>query len=179
MADTSALMLSRSGDRLFHRTGYRSPAIGRSGSLVRRRTNLPLPSVECPDGRTGFAHGADLPPALLRELDSGATVCGHALQPGKQDWLASLSILYWLNELRTAPLPRIRLFVSEHSLTDDVRRGLDAMLASADRSCADYLMRVPRLSQAVLLRLMRGCRFGLAYNRFPGPFGFYVFEPLH
>lgn len=147
-----------------------------------RRTHalrLPVPSVERRDGHPGFAHGTELPPALLRELDSGATVWGHALQPGKQDWLATLSILYWLNELRAAPLPRIRLFVSEHSLIEDVRRGLDAMLAPAGRSCADYFVRVPHLSQAALFRLMRGCRFGLAYNRFPEPFGFYVLESVH
>lgn len=140
---------------------------------------LPVPSVERRDGHPGFAHGVELPPALQRELDSGASVWGHALQPGKQDWMATLSILYWLNELRTAPLPRIRLFVSEHSLTDDVRRGLDALLAPAGRSCADYFVRVPHLSQAALFRLMRGCRFGLAYNRFPEPFGFYVLESVH
>jgi len=149
------------------------------GLMRTKSIRLPLPSVEYPDGHPGFAHGADLPPALLRELDSGATVWGHALQPGKQDWLATLSILYWLNELRAAPIPPIRLFVSEHSLTEDVRRGLDAMLAPAGRSCADYFVRVPHLSQAALFRLMRGCRFGLAYNRFPEPFGFYVLESVH
>lgn len=58
-----------------------------------------------------------------------------------------LSLLYWLKELRTAPLP---LFVRENSLTDDVRRGLDTMLAPAGRSYADYLVRVPHLSQAAL-----------------------------
>ena len=57
-----------------------------------RALRLPVPSVERCDGYLGFAHGADLPPALLRELDSGAIVCGHALQPGKHDWLATLSI---------------------------------------------------------------------------------------
>ncbi|WP_394537600.1 hypothetical protein PRJ39_15910 [Lysobacter enzymogenes] len=82
-----------------------------------------MPSVERRDGHPGFAHGADLPPALLRELDSGATVWGHALQPGKQDWLATPSTPYWLNELRIAQLLRIRLFVSEEMLSDDVHGG--------------------------------------------------------
>ena len=165
---------------LFAFPNWRQRRVLNPRGLMRTKSiRLPLPSVECPDGHPGFAHGADLPPALLRELDSGATVWGHALQPGKQDWLATLSILYWLNELRTAPLPPIRLFVSEHSLTEDVRRGLDAMLAPAGRSCADYFVRVPHLSQAALFRLMRGCRFGLAYNRFPEPFGFYVLESVH
>lgn len=165
---------------LFAFPNWRQRRVLNPRGLMRTQSiRLPLPSVECPDGHPGFAHGVDLPPALLRELDSGATVWGHALQPGKQDWLATLSILYWLNELRTAPVPRIRLFVSEHSLTEDVRRGLDAMLAPAGRSCADYFVRVPHLSQAALFRLMRGCRFGLAYNRFPEPFGFYVLESVH
>ncbi|BAV98508.1 hypothetical protein [Lysobacter enzymogenes] len=165
---------------LFAFPNWRQRRVLNPRGLMRTKSiRLPLPSVEYPDGHPGFAHGADLPPALLRELDSGATVWGHALQPGKQDWLATLSILYWLNELRTAPLPPIRLFVSEHSLTEDVRRGLDAMLAPAGRSCADYFVRVPHLSQAALFRLMRGCRFGLAYNRFPEPFGFYVLESVH
>ncbi|QWP75789.1 hypothetical protein J5226_19580 [Lysobacter sp. K5869] len=165
---------------LFAFPNWRQRRVLNPRGLMRTRSiRLPVPSVERRDGHPGFAHGADLPTALLRELDSGATVWGHALQPGKQDWLATLSILYWLNELRTAPLPRIRLLVSEHSLTDDVRRGLDAMLAPAGRSCADYFVRVPHLSQAALFRLMRGCRFGLAYNRFPEPFGFYVLESVH
>lgn len=172
--------LARVLQSLFAFPNWRQRRVLNPRGLMRTKSiRLPLPSVECRDGHPGFAHGVDLPPALLRELDSGATVWGHALQPGKQDWLATLSILYWLNELRTAPVPRIRLFVSEHSLTEDVRRGLDAMLAPAGRSCADYFVRVPHLSQAALFRLMRGCRFGLAYNRFPEPFGFYVLESVH
>lgn len=172
--------LARVLQSLFAFPNWRQRRVLNPRGLMRTKSiRLPLPSVECRDGHPGFAHGVDLPPALLRELDSGATVWGHALQPGKQDWLATLSILYWLNELRTAPVPRIRLFVSEHSLTEDVRHGLDAMLAPAGRSCADYFVRVPHLSQAALFRLMRGCRFGLAYNRFPEPFGFYVLESVH
>lgn len=172
--------LARVLQSLFAFPNWRQRRVLNPRGLMRTKSiRLPLPSVECRDGHPGFAHGVELPPALLRELDSGATVWGHALQPGKQDWLATLSILYWLNELRTAPVPRIRLFVSEHSLTEDVRRGLDAMLAPAGRSCADYFVRVPHLSQAALFRLMRGCRFGLAYNRFPEPFGFYVLESVH
>ncbi|MEI2429370.1 hypothetical protein RDV84_22210 [Lysobacter yananisis] len=180
MADTSALRSPpRSGDRLFDCVGYRSRAIGRSGPRGQRRSKplrLPLSSVECRGGHPGLAHGADLPSALLREADSGAIVWGHALQAGKHGWLETLSILYWLNELRTAPLPPIHLFVPEHSLTGDVRHRLDAMLAPAGRSCADYFVWVTHLSQAAL---MWGGRFGLAYSRFPGAFGFYVLESVH
>ncbi|WP_284499501.1 hypothetical protein [Lysobacter enzymogenes] len=40
---------------------------------------MSLLSVERPDCHPDFAHGADLPSTLLCELDSGATVWGHAL----------------------------------------------------------------------------------------------------
>ena len=143
MAVTSALMSSRSGDCLFHRWEYRSRAIGRLGPRGWRRTEplrLPLLSVERPDGHPGFVHRADLPPALLCELDSSATVWGHALQPGEQKWLVTLSILYWLNELSTSPLSPIRLFGSGHSLNDEVRGELETMLASAGRGCAYYFI---------------------------------------
>ena len=175
MADAAVPMLPQGSDDAFDAdrvprslldfaNGRQRRVLNPRGLAHTRALCLSAPSVERRDGHPGFAHGTDLLPALKRELDSGATVWGHVLRPGKPGWLAMLSLLYWLNELRTALLPRIRLFVSEHSLTDDVRRGLDAMLGPAGRSCADYFVRVPYLSQAALFRRMRGCRFGLAYT---------------
>ncbi|GAB3352270.1 hypothetical protein [Lysobacter tyrosinilyticus] len=140
---------------------------------------LPVPCVESPDGHPGFGYGADIPPQILRGFDSDV-VWGHALQPGKQDWFATLSVMYWLNQLRSGPgAKRIKLLVSESSLTPDHRAALDAMLAPGGRSCDDYFVRVPNLNQRALFRLMRSSRFALAYNRFPEPFGFYVLESVH
>lgn len=138
---------------------------------------LPVPSVDSPDGHPGFAHGAEIPAQLRRQLD-GDGLWGHALQPGKQDWMATVSVMYWLDALRGGTRPA-RLLVSEFSLTEDVRRGLDGLLAPVGRSCDDYFQRVPHLNQRALFQLMRACRFGLAYNRFPEPFGFYVLESVH
>ena len=143
------------------------------------RIALPVPCVESPDGHPGFGYGADLPPYIQRKLGDDV-VWGHALQPGKQDWFATLSVMFWLNELRTSPdAKRIKLLVSESSLTPDTRRALDAMLAPAGRNCDDYFLSVPLLNQRTLFQLMRRCRFALAYNRFPEPFGFYVLESVH
>lgn len=141
--------------------------------------HLPVPCVESPDGHPGFGYGADIPPQILRRLE-GELVWGHALQPGKQDWFATLSVMYWLNELRGGPSAKgVKLLVAESSLTPDARRAMDAMLAGSGRSCDDYFVPVPNLNQRALFRLMRASHFALAYNRFPEPFGFYVLESVH
>jgi glycosyltransferase involved in cell wall biosynthesis len=141
--------------------------------------NLAVPCVEYPDGHPGFAHGSDLSPALLARLDSGM-VFGHALQPGKQDLLATLCILYWLNQLALAHVtPRVMLLIAESSLNPEKCRALDALLEGSGATCMDYFVPVPHLNQVALVRLMRSCRFGLAYNKFPEPFGFYVLESVH
>jgi hypothetical protein len=140
---------------------------------------LPVPCVVDPDGSPLLGHGMDISPALQRLLD-GPLVLGHALQPGKQDWIATLSVLYCLNQLaRGHGTPPVKLLVADASLDAEQRRQLDAMLAPTGTCCADYLIPLPHLNQRALFRLMRTCRFGLAYNRFPEPFGFYVLESVH
>ena len=141
--------------------------------------SLAVPCVEYPDGHPGFAHGSDLAPGLLAHLDSGI-VFGHAMQPGKQDLLATLCILFWLNQLALAHgTPRVMLLIAEASLNPDKCSALDALLEGSGTTCMDYFMPVPHLNQVALVRLMRSCRFGLAYNNFPEPFGFYVLESVH
>lgn len=140
---------------------------------------LPVPCVAAPDGDPALAHGSDIPPALRRLLD-GDRILGHALQPRKQDWTATLAILYGLNELaRTRGTPRVQLLVSDASLDPQRRRALEAMLAPAGARCDDLFIPVPQLHQRALFGVMRACRFGLAYNRFPEPFGFQVLESVH
>lgn len=140
---------------------------------------LPVPCVEAPDGSRGMMQGVDLPPALDRLLHGGSTF-GHALQPGKQDWIPTLSILHWLNECaRGAGAAPVRLLVAEASLTPGVRQWIDSLLAMAGRRWSDFFVPVPHLNQPALFRLIRACRFGLAYNAFPEPFGFYVLESVH
>lgn len=141
--------------------------------------SLPVPCVESPDGSPGLSHGSDLPPALQRQL-GGDLILAHAVQHDKQDWIATLSIMFWLNELAKARrTPRIKLLVSEFSLSPEQRAAFDSMLAPSGSSCEDLFIPVPHLNQRALFRLMRACRFGLAYNRFPEPFGFYVLESVH
>ncbi|HJW45817.1 MAG TPA: hypothetical protein VJ484_04945, partial [Lysobacter sp.] len=147
---------------------------------MRTLTNLPLPvpCVEHPDGHPGFGYGSDLPVHVQRALDSNV-IWGHALQVAKQDWFATLAILYWLNSLRGGPAkPRIALFIPEGSLGRELRATLDAMLPPG-QTCNDFFLEVPLLNQRALFRLMRASRFGLAYNEFPEPFGFYVLESIH
>lgn len=140
---------------------------------------LPVPSVEAPDGHPGFAHGVDAPADVLRLAD-GKAILGHALQPGKQDMVAALSILYWLNRFaRERGQPRVLLLISDASLPPERRRALDALLAGSGFSCADFFVPVPHLHQRAVVQVMRACTFGLAYNRFPEPFGFYVLESVY
>lgn len=140
---------------------------------------LPVPCVAHPEGDPDLAHGMNVPPALRSLLD-GPVLFGHALQPRKQDWMATLSILYGLNELaRAHGTPRIKLLVADASLDPERRRILDSLLAPGGHRCDDFFVAVPHLNQRALFRVMRACRFGLAYNRFPEPFGFYVLESVH
>lgn len=141
--------------------------------------HLPVPCTADPDGSPAFSYGADVPPMVARLLD-GPLILGHALQPQKQDLFATLSILYWLNEIaRQHGCPRVKLLISAASLDADRRRTLDAALAPTGTRCDDFFVPMPHLNQRALFRLMRACRFGLAYNRFPEPFGFYVLESVH
>ncbi len=141
---------------------------------------LPLPCLldDRAEQDPVFAAGSDLPPAVARLLDSGA-VLGHAVQPRKQDLLATASILYWLNQAaREHGSGPVKLAISSASLEGAQRQQLDATLAPAGYRCDDLFVPVPPLRQEALFRLMRRSRFCLAYNRFPEPFGFYVLESV-
>lgn len=139
---------------------------------------LPVPCVDFPQGHPAFSEGADIPIQVGRLLQQG-TIVGHALQGRKHDVMATLSILHWLNELACehgeAP---IKLLISASALDPERRRRIDAMLAPAGRRCDDYFVPVPHLRQSALFEIMRACRFGLAYNAFPEPFGFHVLESV-
>jgi len=140
---------------------------------------LPVPCVEHPHGHAGFGHGSELPDELLALLESGL-VFGHALQPGKQDLLATLGILFGLNQLALAHgSAPVVLLISESSLNPHSRSAMDVLLAGSGTTCMDYFIPVPHFNQRALARLIQACRFGLAYNRFPEPFGFYVLESVH
>jgi hypothetical protein len=140
---------------------------------------LPVPCVAEPDGSPDLAHGFDIVPALQNLLESNL-ILGHALQPRKQDWVATVGVLYCLNQLAKARgTPRIKLLVSDASLDPERRRTLDSFLAQSGNRCDDFFVPLPPLNQRALFRVMRACRFGLAYNRFPEPFGFYVLESVH
>lgn len=139
---------------------------------------LPLPCLAETTERSAFTTGADLPTHVSRLIDRGAPI-GHAVQPRKQDIMATVSILYWLNATaRERGSQPIRLVISAASLEASQRQRIDAMLAPAGFRCDDFFIPVPQLRQQALYQLMRASRFGLAYNRFPEPFGFYVLESV-
>jgi len=138
---------------------------------------LPLPCLAGPS-HAAFAEGADIPAAVARLLE-GPAVVGHALQSHKHDVMATLSILYWMNDIaRQRGTPPVKLLLSAASLDAERRRAIDAMLAPSGYRCDDFFVLVPHLRQNALFEVMRACRFGLAYNRFPEPFGFYVLESV-
>lgn len=140
---------------------------------------LPVPCVDFPQGHMAFSEGADIPIQVGRLLQQGALV-GHALQGRKHDVMATLAIVHWLNEFaREHGEAPIKLLLSASALDPERRRAIDAMLASAGRRCDDYFVPVPHLRQSALFEVMRACRFGLAYNAFPEPFGFHVLESVY
>jgi hypothetical protein len=154
-----------------------------------RRAHLvaPLPCVEEPQGHPLFT-GAELPGHVLRALEAGDVV-GHAIQPGKPDWLAVLSILMHLNVLaREHGGRRFRLVVPQEDygwMEYSLMRGfpmdmsmLREALEGLELKLEDLLLPVPKLSHRALFSLQRQARFGLAYNTFPEPFGFYVLESV-
>ncbi len=139
---------------------------------------LPLPSVEEPDGSRRMS-GADVPRAVRALLESGEVI-GHALQPGKHDFSASVSILFYLNEMaRKDGRPAVRLLVADTDLTAERVAALQKVLRLVGRSPEDFYVPVPRLSHRALFKTMRACAFGLSYNTVPESFGFYVLESVH
>jgi len=140
---------------------------------------MPLPCVAAPDGDPDFTIGVELPDVVRRAADAGV-VLGHALQPGKQDLMATVAVMFWLNDaLRRSGGRRAMLVISEASLPPDLRQGIDAMLAGTGLDCAAMFLPVPLLRQRALFELFRIAGFGLAYNTFPEPFGFYALESVH
>jgi hypothetical protein len=137
---------------------------------------------------------AELPQDLAKAFDE-RDVLGHAIQPGKLDFVAASTILVQLNLLaKELGRPgRYRLCIFEDDLTalgrlfrsssldnrarharDMLQRQLEAARLSVD----DLFVGVPWLSQSALFALMKRCRFGLAYNTVPEALGFYVIESV-
>ncbi|HYW10619.1 MAG TPA: hypothetical protein VE871_01650 [Longimicrobium sp.] len=138
---------------------------------------LALPCVEEPDGSD--MPGAEIPPGVRALLDSGDVV-GHALQPHKQDVLATVSILLKLNELaREAGGRPVRLLTMEVNLSSNALEWMRRLLEPYGWTPEDFFVPVPALNQRALFQLMRQCAFGLAYNAVPETFGFYVLESVH
>ena len=140
---------------------------------------LPVPCVEEPDG-SPWLEGGEVPADLQARIERGELL-GHALQLGKVDWVASLSILFALNELAKAnDTPPVRLLVCEQDLTAERRATLDKLLEPYECRTEDlYLPVAFPLSQRALFKVMRACAFGLAYNVVPESLGFYVLESVH
>lgn len=139
---------------------------------------LPLPCIEEPEGSDRM-EGACVPSAVRALLESGDVV-GHALQRGKQDFVATVSILFHLNQVaRDGGRPPVRLLVSETDLSPSCVAALKAVLGPVGRRVEDFYVPVPALSQRALFQIMRACAFGLAYNTIPESFGFYVLESVY
>lgn len=139
---------------------------------------MPLPCVSFPQGDPGFTLGDDLPDTIRGAAERGI-VLGHALQPGKQDLMATVGVLFWLNDALRRSGQRAMLVIAEESLPPVHRQAIDAMLSGTGFSCDTLFLTVPLLRQRAVFQLFRLARFGLAYNFFPEPFGFYVLESVH
>ena len=138
---------------------------------------IPVPCVAYPAGDPGFTLGSDLPDTVRRAADAGV-ILGHAIQPGKQDLMATVAVLFWLNDALRSVGQRVMLVISEESLPPSHRNTIDGMLAGTGLTCDALFIPVPLLRQQAVFELFRLSRFGLAYNLFPEPFGFYVLESV-
>jgi hypothetical protein len=146
-----------------------------------------LPCLEAPAGETRMP-GGELPPEVQQALERGE-VLGHAVQPGKADWVAVCSILLNLHALaREHGRPPFRLVVAAQdfdTLQHALRYGhpadasaLGAAMSAFGVRLEDLLLPVAHLSQPALFRLFKSARFGLCYNVYPEPFGLYVLESV-
>lgn len=138
---------------------------------------MPVPCVASPEGDPGFTLGGGVPDSVHRALDSGV-ILGHALQPSKQDLMATVAVLFWLNDALRSTGQRAMLVISEESLPLSHRQTIDGVLAGTGLTCDALFIPVPLLRQRAVFQLFGLCRFGLAYNLFPEPFGFYVLESV-
>ncbi|RKH07406.1 hypothetical protein [Corallococcus carmarthensis] len=167
----------------WNRRQYLHPRAFQTVSLL----TPPLPCVDVAQGHPELT-GAELPAHLREALESG-DVIGHAVQPGKPDWGAVTAILLNLNALAQehGQQRRFRLVIEAEDFAlvrhafargdasaEAARMGLDALGLTLE----DVLVPVEKLSQPALFQLFRSARFGLAYNGFPEPFGFYVLESV-
>ncbi|MCY1022992.1 glycosyltransferase [Pyxidicoccus sp. MSG2] len=132
--------------------------------------------------------GSELPEQIVRSAEAG-DVLGHALQPRKPDWYAVLNILVHLNlQSREAGGPRYRLVVDAedfalidysfgHGFPMDMT-GPRSLLDALGMTVGDLLIPVRFLSQPALFQFFKLAKFGLSYNVYPEPFGFYPLESV-
>ncbi len=153
--------------------------------------NIPLPCLEEPDG--ALPEGLSELPWNVREALYQGDILGHAVVAVKVNVPAMSSILLLLNRLarERALGRRFRLVVANemfHRIQAALRLPPDqsspdlesfrTSLDQLDMTAADLLIPVPALAQSVLFEILTKCRFGLFYNVFAEPFGFYPLESV-
>ena len=144
-------------------------------------------AVPCTEEASGFIEslGESLPHEVAAILD-GQDIVGHALQgSAKIDRKATVATMIYANRvaLERGLARRVRLLVradelgalSEQLEHVEMLRGAFADLRL---SVDDVFVPVPLLRQRDLYDVFARCQFGLAYNVYPEPFGFYVLESV-
>lgn len=152
---------------------------------------MALPCIEYPAG--AYAEGAAELPAPIKEAIVQGDILGHCVMASKVDTRAAYTIILMLNRLAQENRlgRKLRLVVGEgmfdiaQSLMQRPSDQLPAeysllrdTLKSLNLNVADILIPVPLLAQGALFELMRACRFGLFYNVYQEPFGFYPLESV-
>jgi len=144
----------------------RSPVIG--------HVPLVAPCLEYPDGYPST--GDRLTPAQNRMLSEQGILIGHSLRLGKADAFSFAGVVFHLDRLcKDAGFKAARVFV------DDITyRSIEAMqhLLPVTFKTEHYFECVPMIQNAELYRLMRHSHFGLCYDWFPEPFGFYPLDSV-
>lgn len=162
----------------------------RAFSVVSHLT-LALPCLEEPAGT--LEEGLPELPRQVRAAVDRGDMLGHAVVADRVDEIAFFSILLLLNGIARERSPglRFRVVAGEPLF----RRAQEALALpegqlSAESSALkngfrqlglaaeDLILPVSHLRQSALFEILRASRFGLFYNSFPEPFGFYPLESV-
>jgi hypothetical protein len=175
-ANSPYIMQTLLGMLLFPRDAELGVAVSDWNAIRPVIGHVPLvaPCLEYPDGYPST--GDRLTPAHKRMLSEKGTLIGHSLRLGKADAFSFAAIVFHLDRLcRDSGYKAARVFVD-----DMTYRGIEAVqpLVPAQFRAERYFEPVPAIQNAELYWLIRHCQFGLCYDWFPEPFGFYPLDSV-
>ena len=135
---------------------------------------LPLPLFDFPKGYP--SGGGAIGRGDFRALARDAHV-GHAVRPHKMDCFATLSILHHLNEGASKAGTKPFSLVVPQVDFDRCEQAIDAIPLPKD--VLDALVPIPYINNRSMIWIMSQSSFGLCYDHFVEPFGYYPIESVY